>query len=65
MVINLLINSELTYEEIIDKLGITITRDVIRGINSGLHYKQSSLNYPLRKERVKKFGVNNKTSKFY
>lgn len=65
IVINLLINSELTYEEIIDKLGITITRDVIRGINSGLHYKQSSLNYPLRKERVKKFGVNNKTSKFY
>lgn len=64
-VIYLLQNSNLTYEEIIDKLGITITRNVIVKVNNGTHYKDSSLKYPIREKRVEHYGINNKTSKFY
>lgn len=65
LVINLLQNSNLTYNEIIDKLNISITVAVIRGINSGTHYKNDSLIYPLREKRLERYGLENKTSKFY
>ena len=65
LVIDLLLNSNLTYEEIIDKLNISITRSVIRGINAGTHYKNPNLKYPLREKRLDKTGIENKTSKFY
>lgn len=64
-IINLLLTSDLTYEEIIDELNISITRNVIRGINAGIHYKNPKLKYPLREKRLEKYGVKNKTSKFY
>ena len=52
LVIDLLLNSNLTYEEIIDKLNISITRSVIRGINAGTHYKNPNLKYPLREKKT-------------
>lgn len=64
-VVDLLLNSQLTYEEIIDELDITIARSTLHNINFGIHYKNPELNYPLRSERIKKIGVENKTSKFY
>lgn len=65
LIINLLLTSNLTYEEIIDKLNISITRNVIRGINTGTHYKNPKLKYPLREKRLERYGFENKTSKFY
>ena len=65
LIINLLLTSNLTYEEIIDKLNISITRNVIRGINAGTHYKNPKLKYPLREKRLERYGFENKTSKFY
>ena len=63
-IIDLLLNSSLTYEEICDQTGAP-NRAVIRGINSGTHYYNDKLNYPLRKKDIKRVEFNNKQSKFY
>ena len=63
-IIDLLLNTDLTYEEICEKTGI-INRNVITGINSGTHYYNNQLDYPLRKKDIKRTELKNKQSKFY
>lgn len=63
-VIDLLLNTNLTYEEICEKIGIS-NRNIIRGINSGTHYYNNQLDYPLRKKDIKRTELENKQSKFY
>lgn len=63
-IVDLLLNSSLTYEEICEKTK-TPNRAVIRGINSGEHYYNNELDYPLRKKDIKRSEFNNKQSKFY
>lgn len=63
-IIDLLLNTNLTYEEICEKIGIS-NRNIIRGINSGTHYYNNQLDYPLRKKDIKRTELENKQSKFY
>lgn len=63
IIIQKLLYSTLTYEEIAD---ITETSSsIVSRINNGIHYRKSNLKYPLREERVEHFGINNKHSSFY
>ena len=63
-IIDLLLNTNLTYDEICEKIGIS-NRNIIRGINSGTHYYNDQLDYPLRKKDIKRTELENKQSKFY
>lgn len=63
-IIDLLLNTNLTYDEICEKIGIS-NRNIIRGINSGTHYYNNQLDYPLRKKDIKRTELENKQSKFY
>lgn len=63
-IIDLLLNTNLTYEEICEKTGVA-NRSIIRGINSGTHYYNNQLDYPLRKKDIKRTELENKQSKFY
>ena len=63
-IIDLLLNTNLTYEEICEKTGVA-NRNIIRGINSGTHYHNNQLDYPLRKKDIKRTELENKQSKFY
>lgn len=60
---NLLLNSEFQYSEIAEKLNISIS--IIERVNCGHHYFNPNLDYPIRKKRISKFGLKNKTDAFY
>lgn len=63
MIYNLLLKSDLTYNEIANKTNSSYK--VVSGINNGVHYRKENYNYPLRKNRKEKYGLNNKNSSFY
>lgn len=63
-IIDLLLNSSLTYEEICQECGLT-NRMILTRINSGQHYFNPNLSYPLRKKRIDRNELNNKQSKFF
>lgn len=63
-VIDLLLNSSLTYDEIKNKVGCP-SISIITGINMGYHYRNSKYDYPLRKKDIKRKDLQNKQSKFY
>lgn len=63
-IIDLLLNSNLTYEEIKDKVKCSCT-NIITGINMGYHYRNNKYTYPLRKKDIKRKELENKQSKFY
>jgi len=60
---NLLLNSNLTYEEIARQIGASYS--IISRINNGHHYRRNNLTYPLREQRLNRYGLENKTSAFY
>lgn len=59
LIIDLLLNSTLTYEEIKDKVGCP-SISVITGINMGNHYRDNKYTYPLRKKDIKRIELENK-----
>lgn len=60
---DLLLHSSMTYEELGEKFDLD--RNSIGRINSGLHYFQEGINYPLRKQRVERHELENKQDAFY
>ena len=64
-IIDLLLNSTLTYGEICEQVGLPQNRTLIYHINSGKHYYNADLLYPLRKKDIKRSGFENKQSLFY
>lgn len=60
---NYLQNTTLSYEEIADLTNSSYK--IISNINNGYHYYNKNLIYPLRKNRVEKYGLENKHSAFY
>ena len=62
---DLLLNTELTYAEIIEKFNGKLTIPVLERLNAGHTYYNESLNYPLRKKPVIGTGFKNKNSAFY
>ena len=63
-IIDLLLHSTLTYEEIKDIVKCN-NRTIITHINTGERYRNDKYTYPLRKKDIKRFGLDNKQSKFY
>lgn len=59
----LLRDSQLSYEEI--ALQTNSTYSIVSRINNGHHYHDKKFNYPIRKTRIEKIGLENKTSRFY
>lgn len=64
MIIDLLLNSTLTYEEIREKTNCP-SISIITHINMGYHYIDNKYTYPLRKKDIKRTEKENKQSKFY
>lgn len=64
-IVDLLLNSTLTYQEICEEVGLPNNRYIITHINSGKHYHNPSLSYPLRKVDIKRSEFENKQSLFY
>lgn len=62
-IFDLLIHSNLTYNEIAKKIGVSYS--IVQRINLGQHYIKPNTNYPLREKRVLKYGKENKSSAFY
>lgn len=60
---DLLLHSKLTYEELGNKYHVT--QATIARINAGTHYYQEGFDYPLRKVRVERYGLQNKFDAFY
>lgn len=63
-IVNLLINSDLSYAEIGAKYN-NLGRWILQRINLGISYYNNKLDYPLRKKRVVKYGLENKQDAFY
>ena len=63
-IIDLLLNSSLTYEEIKNIVKCNNIK-IITGVNTGEHYRNDKYTYPLRKKDIKRFELENKQSKFY
>lgn len=64
-IVDLLLNSTLTYQEICEKVELPNNRWIISRINTGKHYYNPSLSYPLRKIDIKRSEFENKQSLFY
>lgn len=60
---NYLQNTNLSYEKIADLTHSSYS--IVSRINSGCHYHNNNFNYPLRKIRAEKYGLENKHSAFY
>jgi hypothetical protein len=58
-IIDMLLNSNLTYQEICKKENLS-GRSIIASINSGKHYFNPNLKYPLREERINRYEFENK-----
>ena len=62
---NYLLNTELTYQEIVDLIPNVSGKFIITGINMGYTYRNPNFNYPLRKERLDKKDLENKNNAFF
>lgn len=60
---NYLQHTNLSYEEIANLTNSSCK--IISDINNGRHYYNSNLIYPLRNNRIEKYGIENKHSAFY
>ena len=60
---DLLQNSTLNYTDIADITNSSYS--IVSRINNGIHYRNNSLSYPLRKERIEQYSLDNKHSAFY
>ena len=59
----LLKNTSLRYEDIADQTCTSYS--IVSRINSGVHYRNNEINYPIRCTQVKRYETNNKHSSFY
>lgn len=62
-IINLLQNSDLTYDDIADITNSS--KSIIQHINLGIHYRDNKITYPIRKKRKEHYELNNKHSAFF
>ena len=62
-IINLLQNSNLTYDDIADITNSS--KSIVQHINLGIHYRNNSLSYPIREKRKEHYELDNKHSAFY
>ena len=63
MIYNLLLHSKLSYEEIARQTNSSYS--IVSRINNGNHYYDIRFSYPIRKCKISRIGIENKTSIFY